>query len=244
MSSSSPSPDADLSLTATVTDELRRLRVVPVVVIHDSRHAVALADALIRGGLRCIEITFRTPGAADALRAIARGHHEMLVGAGTVLTPRQAALAREAGARFVVSPGLNPRVVDYCLTNDLPIYPGVCTPTEIEAALERGLNVLKFFPAEPMGGATFLRAISAPYGEVEFIPTGGIGLDQLPGYLRMKKVVACGGSWIAPAAWIDAGAFDRIEAEASRAAAVALASQDGTAVARTPERADPDGSSQ
>ena len=120
----------------------------------------------------------------------------------------------------MVSPGFNPRVVDYCQAHALPVYPGVCTPTEIQSALEKGLEVLKFFPAGPLGGAPFLRAISAPFPGLKFIPTGGIKREHLPGYLKLDQVLACGGSWLAPAAWIDAGAFDRIRDEAARTVAV------------------------
>ncbi|MQA91352.1 MAG: bifunctional 4-hydroxy-2-oxoglutarate aldolase/2-dehydro-3-deoxy-phosphogluconate aldolase [Gemmatimonas sp.] len=205
-----------------VTEELERLRIVPVVVIRDPLRATLMARALVDGGLPCAEITFRTPGAPEALRRIAADNPNMLVGAGTVLNPGQAAQARDAGARFIVSPGFNPRVVDYCQEHDIPVYPGVCTPSEIQSALEKGLEVLKFFPAEPMGGPRFLKAISAPFPGLRFIPTGGIGVEHLPGYLELGEVVvACGGSWIAPAGWINAGSFDRIRAEAERAVAVA-----------------------
>lgn len=206
---------------SSLTDQLQAVRVVPVVVIRDPSGAEPLARALLDGGLSCVEITFRTPDAHEALRRIAGEFPEMLAGAGTVLTPEQAALAKEAGARFVVSPGFNPRVVEYCQEHEIPVYPGVCTPTEIEAALELGLEVLKFFPAEPMGGTRFLKAISAPFPGLRFIPTGGIGLQQLPDYLALPQVVACGGSWMAPADWIDAGAFDRIRSEAAGAFAAA-----------------------
>jgi 2-dehydro-3-deoxyphosphogluconate aldolase/(4S)-4-hydroxy-2-oxoglutarate aldolase len=197
--------------------ELRRLGVVPVIALDDPAKAGGLARALVDGGLPCAEITFRTAAAAEALRRIAADHPEVVLGAGTVLAPEQASQAREAGARFVVSPGFNPRVVDYCRGHDLPVYPGVCTPTEIEAALDVGLTILKFFPAEPMGGVAFLEAIAGPYSGVEFIPTGGIHADLLPGYLRHGKVLACGGSWIAPKAWIEGGEFDRIRDAARHA---------------------------
>ncbi len=201
-------------------EELGRLGVVPVVVIRDPLRAAPLARALADGGLPCVEVTFRTSGAAEALRRIAAEVPDVLLGAGTVLTPDQAEAAREAGARFVVSPGFNPRVIDYCKVRELPVYPGVCTPTEIQNALEKGLDVLKFFPAEPLGGARFLRAISAPFPGLKFIPTGGVKREHLPGYLKLDQVLACGGSWLAPAGWIDEGAFDRIRAEAARTVAV------------------------
>ena len=202
---------------ADALERLRRMRLVPVIVIDEPEKAVPLADALVAGGLPCAEVTFRTAGAAEAIRRMADAHPDMLIGAGTVLTPQQAKQAREAGARFVVSPGLNPVVVDYCLEQEIPIYPGVCTPTEIEAGLQRGLQVLKFFPAEPAGGLAYLKAISAPYSMVEFIPTGGINAEKLSTYLSFRSVLACGGSWMAPADWIKAGDFERIREETARA---------------------------
>lgn len=204
----------------SLNDRLRGLGVVPVVVIRDPRRAVPLARALADGGLPCAEITFRTRAAAEAMRRIAAEAPDVLLGAGTVLTPGQAAAAREAGAQFVVSPGFDPRVVDYCQEHGLPVYPGVCTPTDIQRALGAGLEVLKFFPAGPLGGASFLKAISAPFPGLRFIPTGGVKRENLPGYLKMDQVLACGGSWMAPAAWIDESAFDRIRDEAARAVAV------------------------
>lgn len=204
----------------SLNDRLRGRGVVPVVVIRDPRRAVPLARALADGGLPCAEITFRTRAAAEAMRRIAAEAPDVLLGAGTVLTPGRAAAAREAGAQFVVSPGFDPRVVDYCQEHGLPVYPGVCTPTDIQRALGAGLEVLKFFPAGPLGGASFLKAISAPFPGLRFIPTGGVKRENLPGYLKMDQVLACGGSWMAPAAWIDESAFDRIRDEAARAVAV------------------------
>jgi len=144
-----------------------------------------------------------------------------------VLTVAQAAEARGAGASFIVAPGLNPAVVDDALTHGVPVYPGICTPTEIEAGLAKGLRVFKFFPAEAIGGVALLKAISAPYGEVEFIPTGGIGRETLGAYLALDCVVACGGSWMAPPAWLAAGEFDRIRDETARAVAAAAAARAG-----------------
>lgn len=202
---------------ADVLSQLRAFRIVPVIVIDDASDAVPLAAALTDGGLPCAEVTFRTPNAADAIRRIAAECPSMLVGAGTVLTPEQAARARDAGARFIVAPGFNPAVVDYCLDQSIPVYPGVCTPTEIEMALAKGLRVLKFFPAEAAGGLAFLKAVAAPYVGVEFMPTGGINLGNLASYLGFKRVVACGGSWMAPTEWIAAKRFDKIRAETERA---------------------------
>jgi 2-dehydro-3-deoxyphosphogluconate aldolase / (4S)-4-hydroxy-2-oxoglutarate aldolase len=204
---------------ADVLSQLRATRIVPVIVIDDPADAVPLATALSEGGLPCAEITFRTAGALDALRRIRDDRPSLLAGAGTVLTPKQAADARAAGAQFIVAPGFSPAVVDYCLEQDIPVYPGVCTPTEIEAALSRGLRVLKFFPAEPMGGISFLKAIAAPYVGVEFMPTGGINASNVKSYLAFHRVVACGGSWMAPSDWIAAKQFDRVRAEASAAVA-------------------------
>ena len=203
-------------MQATIIARLRALRVVPVIVIDDARHALPLAAALAEGGLPCAEITFRTPAAAEALTRIAREQPGFLVGAGTVLSPAQADRAREAGAQFIVSPGINPRVVEHCLSIGVPMYPGVCTPSEVEIALELGLRTVKFFPAEPMGGVKFLKAMAAPYGELAFMPTGGITRDTLADYVRYERVVACGGSWMAPPDWIAASAFDRIRDETRR----------------------------
>ena len=203
----------------TALPQLQTLRIVPVIVIDDANQAGQLADALVEGGLPCAEVTFRTAAAAEAIRRMRAQRPEMLVGAGTVLTVKQAADARSAGAQFIVSPGLNPAVVDDCQAHDIEIFPGVCTPTEIEMALGKGISTVKFFPAEPMGGLKFLKAIAAPYGMVNFIPTGGISTANIAEYLAFRKVVACGGSWMAPAEWIAAGQFDRIREETARAVA-------------------------
>ena len=213
-------------MTATFSDatdaltRLRAIRIVPVITIDDPDQAVPLARALAEGGLPCAEITFRTPRAAEALRRITAEVPEMFAGAGTILNPAQAAAARDAGAQFIVAPGFGPRVVDYCLEQGIPIYPGVATPTEVEMALEKGLKTLKFFPAEPMGGLTYLKAIAAPYVDVEFMPTGGINAANIMSYLAFKRVVACGGSWMAPTDWIAAKRFDLIRDEARAASAI------------------------
>jgi 2-dehydro-3-deoxyphosphogluconate aldolase / (4S)-4-hydroxy-2-oxoglutarate aldolase len=197
--------------------EIRPLGIVPVIVIDDPANALPLADALMEGGLPCAEVTFRTPAAVESRRRIVEERPTMLVGAGTVLTPDQAAQAKAAGATFIVSPGFHPRVVDYCLEHDMTVFPGVCTPSEVAAVLEKGIRVMKFFPAEPMGGLTFLKAIAAPFGAAEFIPTGGVTASLLGEYLRFKRVVACGGSWMAPGEWIAAKQFDRIRDETRKA---------------------------
>jgi 2-dehydro-3-deoxyphosphogluconate aldolase / (4S)-4-hydroxy-2-oxoglutarate aldolase len=205
-----------------MTDVLARLiqtRVVPVITIDDPARAAPLAAALADGGLPCAEVTFRTRGAAECLRRMVDARPDVLVGAGTVLTPRQVDEARAAGAAFVVSPGFNAAVVDHCLSHDVPVYPGVCTPTEVEMALGKGLRVVKFFPAEPIGGLPLLRAIAAPYVEMRFMPTGGITRETVGGWLAFDRVVACGGSWMAPTAWVQSGDFDRVREEAARTVA-------------------------
>jgi 2-dehydro-3-deoxyphosphogluconate aldolase/(4S)-4-hydroxy-2-oxoglutarate aldolase len=212
---------AELLSANDVLTRLRDTRVVPVITIDDPDDAVPLARALADGGLGCVEITFRTPRAADALRRIVNEVPEVLVGAGTVLTPQQAQLARDAGAQFLVAPGFGPRVVDWALDHGMAIYPGVATPTEIEAALEKGLTTLKFFPAEQSGGLAFIKAIAAPYVDVSFIPTGGINAANVATYLAFKRIIACGGSWMAPPDWIAAKQFDRIRDEARAAYEIA-----------------------
>ncbi|MCC7010781.1 MAG: bifunctional 4-hydroxy-2-oxoglutarate aldolase/2-dehydro-3-deoxy-phosphogluconate aldolase [Acidobacteria bacterium] len=204
-----------------ILTRIRRTRLVPIITIDDPSKAVPLVDALASGGLPCAEVTFRTASAAESLRRITGERPDLLVGAGTVLSPEQAALAQSCGARFVLSPGLNRRVVRWCQDHGLPIFPGVCTPTDIEMALEQGLEVVKVFPIEPIGGLPYLKAIAAPFPTLEYLPTGGISAANLAAYLSFDKVVACGGSWMTPAAWIAAGAFDRVRDAARDAVAAA-----------------------
>jgi len=191
-------------------EKLGRLGVVPVVKIERSEDAVELGRALLAGGLPCAEITFRTEAAEEAIRQISLSLPEIIVGAGTVLSVDQAARAVSAGARFIVSPGFNPKVVDWCLEHEVPVTPGVATPTEIDMALEKGLEILKFFPAEALGGVRMLKALAAPYGGVKFIPTGGINQDNLADYLAQPSVHCCGGSWLVKANLISASRFDEI----------------------------------
>jgi 2-dehydro-3-deoxyphosphogluconate aldolase/(4S)-4-hydroxy-2-oxoglutarate aldolase len=201
---------------------LRRLRLVPVIVIDDPENAVPLAGALEAGGLPCAEITFRTPRAAEALRRIRDERPNVLRGAGTVLTTVQAAEACHAGAQFVVAPGFSPAVVDYCLDHDVAVFPGIATCTELEAVLAKGLRVVKFFPAEPLGGIAYLKAMSAPYeSDVGFMPSGGISISNIGDYLSFSRVVSCGGSWIAPNDLIAGRQFDRIQRNAEEAVAAA-----------------------
>ncbi len=201
-------------------EKIEAMRIVPVVAIHDAAQAGPLADALVAGGLPCAEITFRTDAAAEAIAVIAK-RGDMLVGAGTVLTTGQADQAIDAGAGFVVSPGTNPKVVEHCLSRGVPVAPGIATPTDIELAMSLGLEVLKFFHAEAMGGLKTLKAVSAPYGKVRFIPTGGINASNLREYLDFPKVIACGGSWMVKSDLIADGQFDRITEMTAQAVKVA-----------------------
>jgi len=194
-----------------VFTRLQQLRLIPMVVMDKAEHAAAFGDVLVRGGLPVAEITFRTPAAEQSVRALAdRG--DMLVGAGTILSTEQADRAIDAGAQFLVSPGTNPKVVEYVLKRGLPMVPGVATPSEIELATSLGAPALKFFPAETMGGVAALKAFAGPYPDARFIPTGGITPELLPQYLRLPSVVACGGSWLAPRELLAAGRFDSIAA--------------------------------
>ncbi len=199
-----------------ILDQFEQMKVVPVVAIQNARDAMQLADTLIEGGLPCAEITFRTAAAIDAMRIMA-GREDILVGAGTVLKVDQVKAAIDVGARFMVSPGFNPKVVGYCVENDILIAPGICTPSDIEAALDFGLGVLKYFPAEAFGGLKTLKAMSGPYGSVKFVPTGGIGPSNLVDYLRFPKTLACGGTWIAKSNLISDGNFSQILSNATEA---------------------------
>jgi 2-dehydro-3-deoxyphosphogluconate aldolase/(4S)-4-hydroxy-2-oxoglutarate aldolase len=194
-----------------VLTQICALRLVPLAVIDRAEHAATLGELLAAGGLPLVEVTFRTAAAESAVRTLAnRG--DLLVGAGTILTTEQADRAIDAGAKFLVSPGTNPKVVDHVLQRGLPIIPGIATPSEIELATSLGVELLKFFPAETMGGIAALKAFAGPYPDARFIPTGGITPELLPGYLRLSSVVACGGSWIAPRELLTAGRFDAIAA--------------------------------
>lgn len=196
-------------MTNQVIKKIEQLRLVPVVAIEDAADASALADALLAGGLACAEITFRTAAAPEAIRTIAdRG--DLFVGAGTVLTVDQARQAVDCGAKFLVSPGTNPPVVEWAVNNGIAITPGVATPSDIDLAMSFGLDVVKFFPAEAFGGLKTLKAIAAPYTTIRFIPTGGITADNLADYLAFKQVIACGGSWMVKGDLISGGQFDRI----------------------------------
>jgi 2-dehydro-3-deoxyphosphogluconate aldolase/(4S)-4-hydroxy-2-oxoglutarate aldolase len=203
-----------------VFDALGGLGLVPVIEISDELGAEPLVAVLAEAGLPCAEITLRTPAGLLAIERVARSFPTVLIGAGTVLSPEQAVRARDAGARFVVTPGFNPAVVERCLDEGIPVLPGVATPTEIEMALARGLGVVKIFPASILGGTAFLRALSAPYRDVRFVPTGGIGVGDLADYLAVPSVLAVGGSWIASRELVTAGDLATIHRLATEAVAV------------------------
>ena len=190
-----------------VTETIQKMGVVPVVVLNDTKDAAPLAKALVEGGLPCAEVTFRTEAAEESIRIMASEFPEMFVGAGTVLTIDRAVAA---GAKFIVSPGFDPEIVDYCIEKNIPIYPGCITPSEIAQAVKRGLEVIKFFPAEQFGGVSTIKALAAPYTSVKFMPTGGVSAQNLENYLSFNKIIACGGSWMVKGDLVKAGKFDEI----------------------------------
>lgn len=197
---------------------LYRLGVVPVVALNDAKDAAALSDALCEGGLSCAEVTFRTDAAADTIRIMTERHPDMCVGAGTVLTAAQVDKAAACGAKFIVSPGFDPEIVDYCISKKIEVIPGTMTPSEIAQGVKRGLRILKFFPSEPIGGIKTLKSIAAPYNQMMFMPSGGINANNLSDYLAQKFIFACGGSWMVKESMIENGEFDKIRnlsAEAS-----------------------------
>lgn len=198
-------------LFSTIINKLQQIKLVPVVKIEDENTAIPLARALISGGLPCAEITFRTAAAPAAIKLITDAFPDMLVGAGTVLTIAQVDQAVDAGAAFIVSPGLNPAVVSYCIEEGIPIIPGCMTPSEIELAISLGLDVVKFFPAEAAGGLAMIKALSAPYGNIHFMPTGGITMANINDYLAFPKVIACGGSFMVAEQLLATGDYIRIE---------------------------------
>lgn len=194
-----------------VLKKIGAIGIVPVVKIDDAKDAVPLAKALCDGGLPCAEITFRTSAAEEAIRKIHEAFPQMLLGAGTVLTTEQVDRAIGAGATFIVSPGLNPKVVKYCVDQGIPVTPGCANPSDIEQAIELGLDVVKFFPAEAAGGLKMIKAMSAPYVGMKFMPTGGINAKNINDYLSFNKILACGGSWMVSGDMINAGEFDQIK---------------------------------
>ena len=193
-----------------ILSEISKRGIVPVLVLNDAEKAVPVAEALLRGGLDCAEITFRTAAAEDSIRKICNTYPDMLVGAGTVLSIEQVDKAVAAGAKFIVTPGYNPAVVNYCCEKNIPIIPGCMDTNAIEMALETGLNTVKFFPAEQAGGVKMMKALSGPYVNLHFMPTGGINRENLRSYLAFDKVVACGGSWMVKKDFIANEQFDEI----------------------------------
>lgn len=200
-----------------VLEKIQEIGIVPVVVLEDAADAVPLAKALCDGGLPCAEVTFRTAAAEESIRKMAEQFPQMLIGAGTVLTTEQVDRAVAAGAKFIVSPGLNPRVVRYCVEKGILITPGCCNPSDIEQALENGLEVVKFFPAEQAGGLPMIKALAAPYVGVKFMPTGGINAKNVKDYLAYNRIIACGGSWMVKGDLVKAGDYAQITALAKEA---------------------------
>ena len=193
----------------TLNEKLAALKVVPVIAINNADDAVPLAKVLVENGLPCAEVTFRTPAAAEAIRRMREAYPEMLIGSGTILTTAQVDESIEAGVDFVVSPGFNPTTVRYCQQRNIPIVPGVNSPSLVEQAMEMGLNTLKFFPAEPSGGVGMLKALSAVY-PVQFMPTGGVSPSNVNDYLSIKSVFCCGGTWMVPGDLIDNQKWDEL----------------------------------
>ena len=209
------------SMMKSLEERFYDYAVVPVVVLNDAVDAIPLADALIKGGLPCAEVTFRTDAAEESIRRICESFPDMLVGAGTVLTTEQVERAYKAGAKFIVSPGFDPEIIDYCISIGLPVLPGCITPSEIAQAVKRGLKVVKFFPAEQSGGVAMIKAMAAPYSMVKFMPTGGISTKNLADYLSCDKILCCGGSWMVKEDLIKSGSFDKITDMTKEATALA-----------------------
>jgi 2-dehydro-3-deoxyphosphogluconate aldolase/(4S)-4-hydroxy-2-oxoglutarate aldolase len=193
-----------------VLKHIELLGVIPVAIVEDENKAVSLAKTLCENGLPVIEVTLRTHTAVRVVEQIVKGFPDMLVGAGTVLTVDDAQTVIDAGARFIVSPGFSAKIVEYCLNKSIPVIPGVVTPTEIQQALEYGLEVVKFFPAEASGGLSYLKAVAAPFKGLKFIPTGGIEQSTLLSYLQFPKVLACGGSWMVHPEMLKTDQFEKI----------------------------------
>ena len=205
----------------TIREKLASIGIIPVIKINDAEKAVPLARALCAGGLPAAEVTFRTPAAAEAIRRIRAEVPAVCVCAGTVLNAETAERAVEAGAEAVISPGTNPAVVKWCLEMGVPVIPGCATPTEVEACMRMGLDFVKLFPAEVVGGVAMLKALSGPYSHMACMPTGGVSPENAAAYLAQKNVVCCGGSWMVPEKLLESGDFAAIERLARAAAEIA-----------------------
>ena len=203
-----------------MNEQIASYGVVPVVVLNDTKDALPLAKALVEGGLAVAEVTFRTDAAEESIRIMTEAYPDMLVGAGTVLTVEQIERAVKAGAKFIVSPGFDPEIVDYCIEKGIPVYPGTVTPTEVAMAVKRDLKVCKFFPASQFGGLDTIKALAAPYTMVKFMPTGGVSLKNLRDFLSCDKIAACGGTWMVKGNLIAEGRFDEIRQMTADAVAI------------------------
>ena len=193
-----------------ILEKIKKVGIVPVVVLEDAKDAAPLAKALIEGGLPCAEVTFRTACAEECIKIMHDEYPEILLGAGTVLTTEQVDRAVAAGAEFIVSPGFDPEIVDYCISKNILVLPGCITPSEVAQAVKRGLKIVKFFPAEQFGGLSTLKALAAPYVGLQFMPTGGVSPKNVREYLAYNRLVACGGSWMVKGDLVKAGNFDEI----------------------------------
>lgn len=203
-----------------VLEKIQKIGIVPVVVLNDAKDAAPLAKALCDGGLPCAEVTFRTDAAEESIRIMAEQFPNMLVGAGTVLTTDQVDRAVAAGAKFIVSPGLNPKIVRYCVEKNIPITPGTTNPSDIEQAIECGLEVVKFFPAKQYGGLPAIKALAAPFPSMRFMPTGGVNQENIQEFLSFDKIIAVGGSWMVKDSLIKEGKFDEIKRLTAEAVAL------------------------
>ena len=206
--------------TTKVLEQFSKVGIIPVVVLNDTKDALPLGNALMKGGLPAAEVTFRTDAAEESIKIMSENFPDMLVGAGTVLTIDQVDRAVGAGAKFIVSPGLDENIVNYCLEKDIPVCPGVQTPSEITKAVSLGLDHVKFFPAEPAGGLKMISAVGAAFPNVKFMPTGGINANNVKEYLQSSKIFCCGGSWMVKGDMIKAGDFDAIEKLTAEAAGI------------------------
>ena len=206
--------------TEEVYKRFSEIRIIPVVVINDTKDALPLGKALMEGGLPAAEVTFRTEAAEESIRIMAENYPDMLVGAGTVITKDQVDRAVNAGAKFIVSPGFDPEIVQYCLDKDIPVCPGIQTPSELIQAVKMGLDHVKFFPAENAGGLDMINAVGAAFPNVKFMPTGGINTKNVVDYLKSDRIFCCGGSWMVKGDMIKSGDFGKIKTLVSEAAAI------------------------